>query len=241
MSLAALLNINEFRTSIKSNEDNEAARKDILIMDVTISITPTYTNEITENPVETGQDVSDHIRRKPLEITVNGEVSESPLDLDNLLSSAAGLAGAAVGQVAGGFAPLLASAGASKLTANLLKSKDENGNVVSNPAQSARTILEGMIENKSIFSLNTKEKLYKNLSMTSLSFPKDQSTGHKLSFQFTARELRFVSSETRKLTAIETKAAHGGPKQKLGNQTSEKLNSKDSSNGSIIYKLFKGG
>lgn len=236
MSIAALINRNQFRTSIQSNEDNKDARKEVLIMDVVINIVPTYTNEITDHPVEEGSDVTDHIRRKPIEITVRGEMSQTPLNLDDYLSRATNIAGGAIGAKVGGFAPTVGAIASSKLSANLLKS--DGG--ISDPASTARETLERLVVDKAIFALNTKEKLYRNMSITTLSFPKDQNTGGKLVFQFNAKEINFVTAQKVEVKKIERSAAHGAPKQKLGNQSSEVLNNQDSNDGSILYNVLVG-
>ncbi len=60
---------------------------------------------ITEHPVETGSNVSDHSQRLPGSITINGTISESPFDyqLGNLLAARRSTANAFLSAIAGDY------------------------------------------------------------------------------------------------------------------------------------------
>ena len=48
-------------------------------IDVAVSIDPTLTNEVTSHPVESGSEVSDHVRARPVTLTIEGIVSDTPI------------------------------------------------------------------------------------------------------------------------------------------------------------------
>lgn len=63
-----------FRTAISRMDDKVSLEFDALV-----SGTYTGTSEITDHPVEGLLDVSDHIRRKPKQLTLRGIVSNNPI------------------------------------------------------------------------------------------------------------------------------------------------------------------
>ena len=48
-------------------------------IDVTLSEEHFFDNEVTEHPVERGADVTDHVRARPVRITLEGLVSDTPI------------------------------------------------------------------------------------------------------------------------------------------------------------------
>ena len=50
-----------------------------ITMDVALSETHTAQSEISENPIETGESVADHVRLMPLELEIEGIISDSPI------------------------------------------------------------------------------------------------------------------------------------------------------------------
>lgn len=53
-------------------------RIDNYLVDCTISEEPSYASEVTDHPVESGSDISDNIRTKPVEYNVEAIVSDTP-------------------------------------------------------------------------------------------------------------------------------------------------------------------
>ena len=54
-------------------------------VDITTGESHIMTNQVTEHPVESGADISDHIRRKPLQLSLNGVYSDTSIStLDKL-------------------------------------------------------------------------------------------------------------------------------------------------------------
>lgn len=58
--------------------DDESGELDSVQFDVTTSEEPTDTVSITEHPVEEGADITDHVRKEPELITVEGYITNTP-------------------------------------------------------------------------------------------------------------------------------------------------------------------
>jgi hypothetical protein len=230
-TLMSLITGNQpFRTTLRDQDD----KSDILLVDATIKITPEYESEPTELPVESGIDVTDHIRVKPIRITVQGIISETPINLRSQLAGLTTAAGSLAGGLIGGFGPSVGAVVGGQLGGAILSQGDGNAN----PAIVGRQILEKMILNRGIFTLVDKYKKYNNMVMTSLTFPKDANTGHKLDFSFSARQIILVTAKETKITKIASGAASTvANTSKRGAQTGA---TDTTGNGSVLFKALKG-
>src|SRR3954470_5977684 len=65
---------------------------DTLEVDCTLSETYAYEADVTEFEVEKGANISDHRRTKPVELTVAGLISDTPLDQDLVTAAVAAAA-----------------------------------------------------------------------------------------------------------------------------------------------------
>lgn len=70
---------------VRNRQANIDAPQDIFIinLDATISENHTSSYNITRHPVESGVSISDHKRREPLRITIEGIITNTPLELLN--------------------------------------------------------------------------------------------------------------------------------------------------------------
>lgn len=59
------------------------ARINGIALDVVISETPDFQSEVTQYPVENGEDISDHVHNQPLGVTIEAVVSGIPIGLAN--------------------------------------------------------------------------------------------------------------------------------------------------------------
>jgi hypothetical protein len=225
MGFASLIGQKPVRTRFQ----DQKGTADLMLLDVTITDTSTYESDITENPVEDGIDVNDHVRPKPVMLTIDGYVSDTPLTLGdevsnlkttdflkNLEGGFASSAGAIVGnQLGGKYASTVSAVAGGQLGAALTQSGD-----LSNGAQIARDTLESFQKNKIILTLVTKRRVYTNMCVQSLTFPRDSSTGQGLKFTCRLKQLNIVTSQDVLIQVIAKKSAHTAVKQKdKGNQS----------------------
>lgn len=137
-----------------------------IVVDATVSEEHLTTCDLTENPVEDGAKVTDHVQLKPAQLTIEGVISDSPLgyayigNIQNLVRSVATLFGKSARSV-DAYNDLL----------NLQKSRQP-------------------------FTVTTGLKRYKNMIMTELSVPRTAQTGAAIHFRAVMREIRIVKSKT---------------------------------------------
>lgn len=257
MSLISLLTKNLPKRTVFQDSTRDDARK-LLIIDATISETATYNSDVTDYEVETGADVTDNIRQKPIELQISGLVSETPIDIDSQL---AGLATAAAVNAARtiGFNPGLAALGAAAglgttegrgavkragnlIRENLLGIKNEEGtDKGKNPAELARDALVEMWTNKSRFAIITKRAQFTDMVITNLTFPRSQSDGNSLRFEMTVKQIRVVEPKSVLIEKkIRTTKAHGASKANLGQQATQATNEQEKRKGSLLFNLIKG-
>lgn len=160
-----------------------------LKLDVTSSENHISRNEVTQYPVENGFDISDHIIQRPDEISISAIISNTPV----------GLLQARAGEVF-----------------NLLKGQSVSYKNLINgqgggKAQIARDILyriSGRVIHKELGTQRVKPELvtlvtglrvYNDMAITELNFPRDASTGDALRFSATFKKVIKVDTESVKI------------------------------------------
>jgi len=190
----------------------------LLVVDVTMNITPTFSAEVTQHPVEDGPDVSDHIRVKNVTISMEGIASETPLTLEEsargLITSAAGAVGSRIGGTLGGEIGSVAGG----LGANILIKAQ-------NKAEAIRDALIELLNERKVFNIaapSLKKEYANNFVITSLTFPKDSATGRAVRFSAQLQQIQIVESQTVKLGKLQASVfASGGGKSNIGKQSTK--------------------
>lgn len=147
---------------------------DVITVDATMQEVHTFSNEVTEHPVEQGANIADHIRRKPIEVRLSGIISETPLDTT--------LADAAVRSIPG----LGIAATATQSVASLLSK--------SAIVRDAYNTLRAMRDAGQLVVLWTPYRAYTSMAITDLQITRDTSGGEALQFTATFREVLTVES-----------------------------------------------
>lgn len=147
---------------------------DVLVIDATMQETHSAGSEVTEHPVEVGSDITDHVRPKPIEVRIDGIVTNAPLQTD-LLSAALGASPLAPGLA-------LANAAALALIGKAEFTKD------------AYNTLRRIRDNAVLVVLNTAYEAYENMVMSDLQIVRDQHTGDALHFTATFRQIVIVDA-----------------------------------------------
>jgi len=230
MALLSLITQNKpQRTGFKGKDSGN----DIFLVDATVSDSYEITSEVTDSPVEDGIDISDHARLKPITYQIEGEISETPLNLSASLQGLTTTAGATVGRELGGFGQSAAGIAGGFFGASLFQES-------SNPAKVARDKLEELIQNKTIFTIITKNKKLDDMILTSIRFPRAQGDGRKLKFSATAKQIRIVKSQAVLIKKI-AKSASGSAaaKQKLGNKPTTAVTEAVEKPSSVLFKALK--
>jgi hypothetical protein len=147
-----------------------------LVIDCVHSEGIEYSNIITSHPIETKSSVSDHIYSEPITLTIDGTITDSSMRIFGIIET--------------------------PLQKNSLDSVIKNAkgllplNSQEKPSQVAFKILETLCLNKEVVSVATKRKLYKNMAIEKLSVNEDDTTGHRLHFTCTLKQLTFARVKT---------------------------------------------
>lgn len=163
-----------------------------LIFDVVESEEITLENEVTENPVEKGSDVADHVRKKPTGIRLVADVSNVAL---------APPVESTYVPTEGRFKPLSA----------IERTR---------PGDDARTTLERIhAEGLPVeLFLGTDEfgRSYTNMELATVGFQRDPKTGDIVRFSLAFKEIRIVESQV--VAAPKTASSRGQPTVDRGTQ-----------------------
>lgn len=122
--------------------------------------------DITENPVEDGAKITDHVQIKPAELSIDGVISDSPLGtpfVQNFQNAKA----AVLSRLSG----------------------------TSRSIDAYQKLVE-LQKKREPFTVVTSLKQYKNMILTELSVPRNAQLGNSVQFKATMREIRIVKSKS---------------------------------------------
>lgn len=137
---------------------------DDFLIDVSLTEEHEFDSDVTEYPVESGADISDNIRPRPLRVMMEGVVSATPL-------------------------PSIVAARPTRT--NVI---NEDVQVGVNPAVDAYQLLVAIRDQREPVTIRTSLDTYKNMALESLSIPRDAGTGDALRFRATFRQIRTVEN-----------------------------------------------
>ena len=142
-------------------------------VDASLSESHDYDDEVTQFPVEKGSDITDNKRKRPLKVTIEGLVTDTPL---------------------GQFAR---------------HSTRQSGL----PTDTARAKLLAVRDADEPIIIVTSLDLYKNMLLTSLSFPREGGEPHQLHFKVEFVQVTFITNNR---TTVRTATPGGKPKDPFG-------------------------
>jgi hypothetical protein len=182
-----------------------AANKFVMInnylIDVSLSENHTFDAEVTDYPVESGGSISDNIRPKPITVSMEGIVSNTPI-------------GEIVTQRA---AQAIAKPDSSQSLAPFRISPTGEPSVV--PAGHAYAFLYILWKSREPVTIRTSLDTFERMALTSLSIPRDAATGDALHFTAQFQQIQVVTNERiRKRTSL--RSGTTGKKKDFGNKTS---------------------
>lgn len=138
-----------------------------------------FENLLTQNPVEDGSILSDHIVNQPIILEFEGRISDTPLTIFG------SLAGGVVGKVASDFGANQEIATAAAFGGSAIFSSLTPG-----VAQQAFLTLVALWESRDTFTVVTGYRTYDDMAIEKLAFPRDRQTGRSLIFNVTLRQVR---------------------------------------------------
>ena len=145
---------------------------DSIELDASISETHSSTVDVTEHPVESGFNVSDHARPAPESIQIEAFVSNTPFSID---SPHAGDYTSPVGITYG--------------WQSLSRGEPDRADI-------AYSALRDLKDLGAIITVVTALRTYEDMIITSLTVPRDADTGNGLRFSISLKQVRVVDAQT---------------------------------------------
>lgn len=168
-----------------------------LALDCTVTETHTATSTVTKHPVESGSNITDHIRPDPVQLSITGIVSDTPIGAREV-QRAIEIGGVSV-QIKQQETPTsptgFGRAAWSKLDAMRLAAKPV-------------TVL-------------TRDKKYESMAIVSLTVPKEAKTGGALYFTAQFEQVRIVFNRSTRIVVAKAPKSH--KKQDTGKQPTAEL------------------
>ena len=175
-----------------------------LIVSVDCTTTEAYklTANITQNPIETGTTLSDHIHIRPETLSISGIITDKPLEILTALAqvpvrallstTARGL----LGKYLGGYEKHLAIAGTGlineKIIAPLLGTRATRRDVA---RLYWNNVLKSRFNSKKPFTIRSEVGIIENCFFQSITWDRKRSHGDSLFFQATIQEIQTVASD----------------------------------------------
>lgn len=167
------------------------AEIDEIIVDASISEQHNSEVEVTDHDVEEGSPISDHARVKPVTLTMEALITNTPINRGQALR-------------------IVESNGIQFQTPN----QSEQLRGVAGYAEQSFAKLETLRDSVKLITVITALKTYSNMILTSLSVPRNASIGEALRFTATFKSVRLVKNQTTQTKV--TKTTQGQGKKKLG-------------------------
>ncbi len=209
----------------------------IFRFDVLNNVNHQMLSEITQNEIEDGSNISDHVNIKNKKATFSIIVSDTPLR---------GLAGIAKGVGTSIIADKIRKLSSEliiiggEIAANIAANVSENSELKS---KAAFGILENLHNNKILITAILGFRRYENAIITNISVPQNVSNSRSLNANITIEEVRIVQTETALIPndiideSVENTATS---KVNTGSQSTDNTSDKVQQGSSILFSIFGG-
>jgi uncharacterized protein YcfJ len=192
----------------------------------------------TENEVEDGAKISDHITLSPLSLSIEGVVSENPISLiSSAIGAVAGLIGKQVGKNNGAVAGAAATVGVATV-GGLVSGAFSGGGPKSRKKEDVFTYLLELRDRRQPFTVVTGLKEYDNMVITQVSVPRNSQTGEVLRFSVQLKQIKIIKTSLIEI-AIEAAKAGAAKAQNVGKQAAKQTTEKTAKDSSLLFKGFK--
>ena len=199
-----------FRAQIKDQDSDSFKVAPVIIpVDTTTSEDYTLQTQITDNEVQSGETITDHIHILPQKVSIKGIISETPLTFTTALTQAAVDLGvnASFDFLSGttGFrafanrlSPVLG--GIEKYAKNFVSGAVSTGILGENDRKGAQSFfwkhfLEARFLDKEPFKIRSGLTVLNNVFFENISFNRTKDIGNSLVFECTLKEIRFIKSQ----------------------------------------------
>jgi len=185
----------------------------VMTLDISVKETHLRTATVTENEVEDGSVVSDHVRINPESLTLTGQISEFPVGL-----------GGVAGVTAVGLQRLIL--GSEGLVKGVRKKPED-----------AWTYLKEVFEAGEPIEIITGLQSYEDMVIQELSVPRSSSDGLSLLFTVKLKRIQFAVTEFTASFKLDAEA-NASAKNSKGKQSSKEAAEAAKDKGSILFQGF---
>jgi len=209
-------------------------RQEQFAFDCTVSEGHSHTADITDYPVEDGSVYSDNMYINPKKLSLETIISDDPITLE----------GAMLGNAAAAFGNIPTPAGA--LAAGAVAGI---GGALLNKDTKQRSldhfrILTQLQENKVMITVVTGLRVYPNMMIAGMDFPRTKETGRSLKTTISLTEIKIAQTEKVKIPPKNTKKKGSVKKRSQGNKPGTAATAAQEAKGKTIAKsmfdFFKG-
>ena len=151
-----------------------------VIIDASINENIRYKSELSDHPIESKEAISDHIFKKPVTITMEGSITDSPIKFIGI------------------FQMPLQNNSLEKISNNLKSFSPFNES--EKPSAKAFTTLEKLRENGQIVNVVCKLKAFNDMVIEGLEFITDADTGERIHFIAELKQAKFAYVKTQRST-----------------------------------------
>lgn len=218
------------RTYLLERETFNGIPRVLIVFDAVTSEDPVFEADVTEVAVEEGPEVTDHIQLKNPRLTLQGVISQTPIDLQ--VSVANLVAGSVEAATFSQFRANILNTGIQQAAgvasaAMLGSAADPLAGLQSGLADAiGRSLLLSAYERRSRFDVVTKRQRYSSMVIQKLQFPYASDTGNQLRFIIEMKQVRIVKPfEVQIDTVDEAVVTSAVDKTDLGKQAAAALNS----------------
>jgi hypothetical protein len=211
--MANAIIFNLFRSS-KFQDAQDASI--VMDVDATVELNPNYNAVLTQNPVENGANVNDHVKLDPIKLSVKGVVSQTPV----------------------GFAREIPDVNKTTPSSRQFPTLGNIALFFGDRAQQAHDYLEFLWKSRNPFNFVSRLRLYENMIITNLQFPRNSNTGDALEFVCQMQQVTLIESQTVALTGIDSINDQSSASVEDGKKQTKALNSKNDEKASILFSLF---
>ena len=197
-----------------------------LQLDATVNENHVRSSTITKNEIEDGSNVADNVVLNNEKFSIEGIISESPFPSSDIRDIALQVQNVGfnalndlVGSISGGLLP-------------------NTGSTIKRIV--ALTQLETFWKNKVPFIVLTGLKRYENVLINNMSIPVTVKDGKSLRFKVDCEVVKIVESRTVSVPENFLKNPSAVAKQSFGKQGTAAASANETSQGSILFKAFKG-
>lgn len=193
--------------------------------------------EPTQNPVEQGVDITDHIILKPKKLTIQGLVSETPITVGAQIQGlATGVAAAVGSQLAGPLGSTIAAVGGSfagKTLAGAL------GQSTGRSLQDMVEEFEHIRQTRMPIEIVTGLKVYQDMVLISYQVTRDPKIGRAFQCSLVFQEIRFANSRLVRVRLPKKNVVGAGDGKDNGRQTTNDPTAEQGKHTSLALQGFQ--